>query len=79
MRGGNAATDEVGAGGRGGNGSKGGNGGAGGGGAGGNSYGVYRQNTTLTLPAGNIISHGNAGTGGTSPGDAGSNGLAANF
>jgi len=79
MRGGNADTGEVGAGGAGGNGSRGGNGGAGGGGAGGNSYGVYRQNTTLTLPAGNLITHGNSGTGGSSAGNAGSNGLAADF
>jgi len=66
-----ACTTEVGRGGNGGNGGKGGNGGHGGGGAGGASYGLYRSNTTLTLPGSNILANGVGGSGGTSSGNAG--------
>ncbi|WP_187027617.1 hypothetical protein [Persicimonas caeni] len=77
--GGQYCTSEVGAGGAGGDGGDGGNGGNGGGGAGGNSYGIYRVNTNLNLPGTNTISTGQAGRGGTSSGNPGSDGVAARY
>lgn len=77
--GGNGATyctGEVGAGGKGGNGGAGGRGGHGGGGAGGPSYSVYRVASPNVLTGGNILTFGMGGTGGTSPGNAGTNGNA---
>jgi hypothetical protein len=79
LGGGRYCTSEVGGGGTGGSGGDGGSGGHGGGGAGGNSYGIYRHNTTLTLPGTNAISTGQPGTGGTSSGNNGSPGVAARF
>lgn len=75
--GGNGAstcTSEVGAGGKGGNGGNGGNGGHGGGGAGGPSYAIYRINSAAVMGAGNILTFGNPGNGGTSLGNPGTNG-----
>ncbi len=77
--GGRSCPSEVGPGGGGGDGGRGGTGGNGGGGAGGDSYGVYRHNTTLTMPATNTITTGQPGRGGTSSGNAGANGMAAQY
>lgn len=79
MAGGRYCTSEVGGGGTGGDGGDGGMGGNGGGGAGGNTYGIYRQNTTLTLPGTNTITTGQAGRGGTSSGNPGADGVSRRF
>jgi hypothetical protein len=79
ITGGRYCLGEVGGGGTGGSGGSGGTGGHGGGGAGGHSYGVYRQNTTLSLPGTNTITTGQPGGGGTSSGNQGTSGTAARF
>ena len=72
--GGNNCTLDVGRGGNGGSGGKGGNGGQGGGGAGGPSFGIYRFNTSVTLPGTNTVTASLGGPGGTSYGNNGVNG-----
>ncbi|MFT3712556.1 MAG: MopE-related protein [Archangium sp.] len=74
----NSCTGEVGAGGRGGDGGNGGRGGHGGGGQGGWSYAMYKFSSTPTIVSVNFFG-GSAGIGGTSPGNAGANGVSGNF
>jgi|APLak6261679142_1056127.scaffolds.fasta_scaffold00540_1 hypothetical protein len=71
-------TGQVGRGGNGGAGGNGGRGGHGGGGSGGLSYALYKVNSAPMVSA-VTYSHGNAGTGGASLGNAGAAGTAADF
>lgn len=77
--GGTTCLGEVGRGGNGGGGGDGGDGGHGGGGAGGNSYGIWRESTTVGMPGSNVLTFGQSGAGGTSAGNSGSTGASGTY